>query len=89
MDEATSSVDTRTEKLIQKAMDRLMENRTSFIIAHRLSTIRNADKIIVIDDGQIIEEGTHEELMLNKGYYYNTLHCKSSNSDLWRIFHVN
>ena len=81
MDEATSSVDTRTEKLIQKAMDRLMENSTRFIIAHRLSTIRNADKIIVIDDGQIIEEGTHEELMLNKGYYYNTLHCQSSNSD--------
>ena len=81
MDEATSSVDTRTEKMIQKAMDRLMENRTSFIIAHRLSTIRNADKIIVIDDGQIIEEGTHEELMLNKGYYYNTLHSQSSNSD--------
>ena len=61
LDEATSSVDTRTEKLIQKAMDRLMENRTSFIIAHRLSTIRNADKIIVIEDGQIIEEGTHED----------------------------
>jgi ATP-binding cassette subfamily B protein len=81
LDEATSSVDTRTEKLIQKAMDRLMENRTSFIIAHRLSTIRNADKIIVIDDGQIIEEGTHEELMLNKGYYYNTLHSQSYESE--------
>ena len=81
LDEATSSVDTRTEKLIQKAMDRLMENRTSFIIAHRLSTIRNADKIIVIEDGQIIEEGTHDELMLNKGYYYNTLHSQSYESE--------
>lgn len=73
LDEATSSVDTRTEKLIQKAMDKLMENRTSFIIAHRLSTIRNADKIIVIDNGEIIEQGTHEELLELEGYYYNTL----------------
>lgn len=72
LDEATSSIDTRTEKLIQDAMDRLMENRTSFIIAHRLSTIKNADKILVIDDGKIIEEGTHNELISNThGYYYN------------------
>lgn len=77
LDEATSSVDTRTEKLIQKAMDRLMENRTSFIIAHRLSTIRNADKIIVIENGEIIETGTHEELLELKGYYYNTLNAQS------------
>ena len=76
LDEATSSVDTRTEKLIQKAMDRLMENRTSFIIAHRLSTIRNADNIIVIDNGEIIEQGTHEELLELKGYYYNTLNSQ-------------
>ena len=76
LDEATSSVDTRTEKIIQEAMDRLMEERTSFIIAHRLSTVRNADKIIVIDDGQIIEQGTHEELMEQKGYYYNTLNAQ-------------
>ena len=76
LDEATSSVDTRTEKIIQEAMDRLMEERTSFIIAHRLSTVRNADKIIVIDDGQIIEQGTHEELMEQKGYYYNTLNTQ-------------
>lgn len=77
LDEATSSVDTRTEKLIQKAMDRLMENRTSFIIAHRLSTIKNADKIIVIENGEIIEMGTHEELLAEKGYYYNTLNTQS------------
>ena len=76
LDEATSSVDTRTEKLIQKAMDRLMENKTSFIIAHRLSTIRNADKIIVIEDGEIIEQGNHEELLAQKGYYYNTLNAQ-------------
>lgn len=76
LDEATSSVDTRTEKLIQKAMDRLMEGKTSFIIAHRLSTIRNADKIIVIENGEIIEQGTHEELLALKGYYYNTLNSQ-------------
>ena len=77
LDEATSSVDTRTEKLIQKAMDKLMENRTSFIIAHRLSTIKNADNIIVIENGEIIEQGTHEELLALKGYYYNTLNTQS------------
>ena len=76
LDEATSSVDTRTEKLIQKAMDKLMENRTSFIIAHRLSTIRNADKIIVIENGEIIESGSHEELLNLRGYYYNTLNSQ-------------
>ena len=77
LDEATSSVDTRTEKLIQKAMDRLMKDRTSFIIAHRLSTVRDADNIIVIDDGHIIEQGTHEELLEQKGYYYNTLNSQN------------
>jgi ATP-binding cassette subfamily B protein len=77
LDEATSSVDTRTEKLIQKAMDKLMENKTSFIIAHRLSTIRNADKIIVIENGEIIEQGNHEELLAKKGYYYNTLNAQA------------
>ena len=84
LDEATSSVDTRTEKLIQKAMDRLMKNRTSFIIAHRLSTVRDADKIIVIEDGHIIEQGTHEELLELKGYYYNTLNAQKG-----RIAHEN
>ncbi len=84
LDEATSSVDTRTEKLIQRAMDRLMKNRTSFIIAHRLSTVRDADKILVIEDGHIIEQGTHEELLEQKGYYYNTLNAQKG-----RIAHEN
>lgn len=74
LDEATSSIDTRTEKLIQDAMDHLMENKTSFIIAHRLSTIKDADKIIVLDDGQIIEEGCHEELINKKDGYYKKLY---------------
>jgi len=71
LDEATSSVDTRTEILIQKAMDQLMEGRTSFIIAHRLSTIRNADMILCMRDGDIVEQGTHDELMLRNGFYAN------------------
>lgn len=69
LDEATSSVDTRLELLIQQAMDHLMENRTSFIIAHRLSTIRNADLILVMKDGDIVEQGTHQELLAKKGFY--------------------
>jgi ATP-binding cassette subfamily B protein len=69
LDEATSSVDTRTEVLIQKAMDKLMEGRTSFIIAHRLSTIRDADLILVMDDGNIVEQGTHRELLAAGGFY--------------------
>ena len=69
LDEATSSVDTRTEELIQKAMDKLMEGRTSFVIAHRLSTIRNADLILVMRDGNIIEQGNHDELMNQNGFY--------------------
>ena len=69
LDEATSSVDTRTEVRIQKAMDRLMEGRTSFIIAHRLSTIRDADLILVMKDGDIIEQGKHEELLERNGFY--------------------
>lgn len=69
LDEATSSVDTRTEILIQKAMDQLMEGRTSFIIAHRLSTIRNADLILVMKDGDIVEQGNHDQLLKQKGFY--------------------
>lgn len=71
LDEATSSVDTRTEILIQKAMDELMKNRTSFIIAHRLSTIKDADLILVMNNGDIVEQGNHEELLNKKGFYYN------------------
>ena len=71
LDEATSSVDTRTEVLIQKAMDNLMHGRTSFIIAHRLSTIRDADLILVMKDGDIVEQGKHEELLARNGFYAN------------------
>lgn len=69
LDEATSSVDTRTEQQIQKAMNHLMEGRTSFVIAHRLSTIRDADLILVMKDGDIIEQGNHEELLAKNGFY--------------------
>ena len=71
LDEATSSVDTRLELLIQKAMKTLMQGRTSFVIAHRLSTIQEADKILVLKDGQIIEQGNHESLLESKGFYYD------------------
>jgi ATP-binding cassette subfamily B multidrug efflux pump len=71
LDEATSSVDTRTERLIQKALEKLLKGRTSFVIAHRLSTIRNADLVLVIDKGKIVECGKHDELMSHKGFYYD------------------
>jgi ATP-binding cassette subfamily B protein len=71
LDEATSSVDTRTEVLIQRAMNRLMEGRTSFVIAHRLSTIRDADKILVMNQGRIVEQGSHQELLAARGFYYD------------------
>ena len=69
LDEATSSVDTRTECLIQRAMDRLLETRTSFVVAHRLSTIRDANNIIVMNQGSIVETGNHETLMAKNGFY--------------------
>ena len=81
LDEATSSVDTRTEELIQKAMDRLMEGRTSFVIAHRLSTIRNADLILVMKDGNIIEQGNHEELMAQGGFYADLYNSQFTEDD--------
>ena len=69
LDEATSNVDTRTEELVQKAMDKLSEGKTSFIIAHRLSTIKNADLILVMDEGNIVEQGKHEDLLKKNGFY--------------------
>ena len=75
LDEATSSIDTQTEQLIQDAISYLLKDRTSFLIAHRLSTIRQADLILVVRDGKIIEQGRHEELLQKKGYYH-TLYTK-------------
>ena len=70
LDEATSSIDTRTEQLVQEGMDRLMKGRTTFVIAHRLSTVRNSDCIMVLEQGRIIERGTHDQLIEEKGRYY-------------------
>lgn len=81
LDEATSNVDTRTEEKIQEAMDLLMKNRTSFVIAHRLSTIRNADKILVVNHGDIVESGTHEELLKKEGFYANLYNSQFDNDE--------
>ena len=81
LDEATSSVDTRLELLLQKAMKNIMKGRTSFVIAHRLSTIRNADLILVIDEGNIIEQGNHEELMERRGFYENLYNSQFGNKE--------
>lgn len=83
LDEATSSVDTRTEVLIQKAMDNLMKNRTSFIIAHRLSTIRNADLILVMNNGDIVEQGSHDELLAKGGFYAEIYNSQFDAADLY------
>jgi ATP-binding cassette subfamily B protein len=82
LDEATSSIDTETEALIQEAMDVLKKGRTTFIIAHRLSTIRNADQILVLDRGRIVERGTHDELMVLKGKYYQMYQLQQGSTDL-------
>ena len=78
LDEATSSVDTRTELLIQQAMNRLMKGRTSFVIAHRLSTIQGANLILVMDQGEVIEQGTHEELLEQEGFYADLYYSQFS-----------
>lgn len=82
LDEATSNVDTRTERLIQDAMDRITKGRTSFVIAHRLSTIKNADLIIVMKEGDIIETGTHDELIIQKGFYSDLYNSQFSDQEL-------
>ena len=81
LDEATSNVDTRTEELIQRAMDELMRGRTSFVIAHRLSTIINADVILVLRDGDIVEKGTHSELLAKNGFYAELYNSQFDSTD--------
>ena len=81
LDEATSSVDTRLERMLQEAMQKVMAGRTSFVIAHRLSTIRNADLILVVNNGDIIEQGTHEELLARKGAYEKLYHSQFANQN--------
>ncbi len=78
LDEATSSIDTRTELKIQRAFQKMMTGRTSFIVAHRLSTVKNADVLLVMKDGHIIEQGTHEELLAQKGFYSNLYNSQFS-----------
>jgi len=82
LDEATSSVDTRTEVHIQEALLQLMKGRTSFVIAHRLSTIRNADQVLVIDDGRIVERGTHDTLLAQRGFYHRLYMSQFARADV-------
>ncbi len=92
LDEATSSVDTRTERLIQQALENLLKGRTSFVIAHRLSTIRNADMLLVVDQGEIVERGRHEELLARRGFYYNLYMSqfrKEAPEEIARLFDKN
>ena len=79
LDEATSSIDTHTEQMVQKGIAALLAGRTSFVIAHRLSTIKKADRIFVVDEKQILEEGSHEELLAKKGHYYNLYQAQFKN----------
>ena len=81
LEEATSNVDTRTEELVQRAMDKLTEGRTSFIIAHRLSTIKNADLILVMNEGNIVEQGSHKELMKKNGFYAELYNSQFKNNN--------
>ena len=81
LDEATSNIDTRTEKSVQEAFDKMMNGRTSFIVAHRLSTITSADIILVMNKGQIIEQGTHAELLKKKGFYANLYNSQFESSN--------
>lgn len=89
LDEATSSIDTKTEQLIQNAIAKLLENRTSFLIAHRLSTVRHADTILVVDNGKIVERGTHEELLRQRGHYYNLYHKQFEEEASARLLNAN
>lgn len=86
LDEATSSIDTGTEQLIQKATEKLLKGHTSFVIAHRLSTIRNADLILVVKDGKIIEQGTHKELLAEKGYYHDLYYMQFEEESAMQVF---
>ena len=86
LDEATSSIDTGTEQLIQKATKKLLKGHTSFVIAHRLSTIRSADLILVVKDGKIIEQGTHKELLAEKGYYHDLYYMQFEEESAMKVF---
>ena len=86
LDEATSSIDTATEQLIHKATQELLKGHTSFVIAHRLSTIRNADVILVVKDGKIIEQGTHKELLAQKGYYHDLYYKQFEEESAMKVF---